>query len=184
MDLLDGEGWTVIQRRIDGAMDFNRTWSEYRNGFGSFNKNFWLGLHKIKRITDMGTYSLYIGMEDFDGYTQSARYGTFMLGSKESQYKLFISGYEGSESGMGSLMPHNMKPFSTKDKDATTVGCAKHYSSGWWFENNNFCLTSNLNGVWYPSGIHSDGIKWTGWYGQIVLKTTVMAVKRLSPEMS
>ena len=26
--------WTVIQRRFNGKEDFNRTWDEYRDGFG------------------------------------------------------------------------------------------------------------------------------------------------------
>jgi hypothetical protein len=51
----DGGGWTVrsltqlndehfkvIQQRVDGRTDFNRNWTEYRNGFGDAS-NFWIG---------------------------------------------------------------------------------------------------------------------------------------------
>ncbi|CAF5052555.1 unnamed protein product, partial [Rotaria socialis] len=27
-------GWTVIQRRINGTIDFYRRWNDYKNGFG------------------------------------------------------------------------------------------------------------------------------------------------------
>ena len=34
-----GGGWLVIQRRINGSVDFNRYWSEYEEGFGNLPDN-------------------------------------------------------------------------------------------------------------------------------------------------
>ena len=33
MDYMGG-GWTVIQRRTEGLLDFKRPWTDYVNGFG------------------------------------------------------------------------------------------------------------------------------------------------------
>ena len=47
----NGGGWTVIQRRIDGQVDFQRTWEEYKNGFGDINGEYWLANEFIHQMT-------------------------------------------------------------------------------------------------------------------------------------
>ena len=36
----DGRGWTVIQRRVDGSVNFFRDWINYKNGFGQLQNEF------------------------------------------------------------------------------------------------------------------------------------------------
>ncbi|XP_025092340.1 uncharacterized protein LOC112562933 isoform X2 [Pomacea canaliculata] len=49
-----GGGWLVIQRRRDFTVDFNRSRTEYDNGFGDLSGDFWLGLRAIHDLTQYG----------------------------------------------------------------------------------------------------------------------------------
>lgn len=41
----------VFQRRKNGKTDFYRGWTEYANGFGDLNEDFWLGNACIFRLS-------------------------------------------------------------------------------------------------------------------------------------
>ena len=47
----DGGKWMVIQRRINGSVDFYLDWTDYVNGFGDLEGEFWYGLENIHCLT-------------------------------------------------------------------------------------------------------------------------------------
>ena len=91
-----GGGWTVFQKRIDGSVDFYRGWVDYKNGFGNLNVEFWLGLHKIYRLTNSERYQLRVDLEDIEGKSAYAEYDMFAITSDRTKYQLSVGTFSGS----------------------------------------------------------------------------------------
>jgi len=154
-------GWTVFQKRLDGSVDFYRGWSDYKNGFGNLNGEFWLGLDKINRLTKTKN-RLRVDLEDTTGKTAYAEYDMFAVTSERTKYQLSLGTYSGTAGD--SLSYHRGSPFSTKDQDndSWSSNCAVSYKGAWWYGG---CHYSNLNGL-YHHGKHSssvDGVNWYHW---------------------
>lgn len=133
---VDGQGWIVIHRRFDGSLSFYRNWTDYRDGFGSIEREFWLGLEKIHQITRSGNYELLVVLKDFVGFVKTALYSNFTISSEYDKYRLTYDGFLGGSAG-DSLAPSNGMMFSTPDSDndinQVVPSCADYYRSGWWF---------------------------------------------------
>ncbi|ALC39393.1 bru-2 [Drosophila busckii] len=138
-----GAEWTVIQRRVNGSVNFNRTWEEYKNGFGDLCGNFWLGLEKLHMMTKCQPHKLYIQLEDFKNEMRYARYSDFRIGNEAQAYELLsvgkYTGTAGNAFNIGGGKGGDAKnvKFSTPDRDndkADNYNCAAGYASGWWFD--------------------------------------------------
>ncbi|XP_063783052.1 fibroleukin [Pseudophryne corroboree] len=165
-----GGGWTVLQNRIDGNLSFNRTWSEYKNGFGNLSGEFWLGNDKIHLLTKSNNMILRIELEDFKGVKEYAKYDQFYVANEYLKYRLSVSGYSGTAGDalhFSKKYNHDQKFFTTPDRDNDRYpsgNCGAYYSSGWWFD---ACMSANLNGKYYEKdykGIRN-GIFWGTWKG-------------------
>ncbi|CAG2186091.1 Angiopoietin-related protein 1,Veficolin-1,Ficolin-1-A,Ryncolin-1,Fibrinogen C domain-containing protein 1,Tenascin-N,Angiopoietin-related protein 7,Angiopoietin-related protein 6,Ficolin-3,Fibrinogen-like protein 1,Ficolin-1,Ficolin-1-B,Fibrinogen beta chain,Angiopoietin-4,Tenascin-R,Ryncolin-2,Fibrinogen C domain-containing protein 1-A,Microfibril-associated glycoprotein 4,Fibrinogen-like protein A,Ryncolin-3,Angiopoietin-2,Tenascin-X,Ficolin-2,Fibrinogenalpha chain,Tenascin,Angiopoietin-related protein len=139
----DNGGWTIIQKRYDGSVNFQRSWTEYENGFGNVKGEYWLGNKHIHRLTSSGTYELRIDLTDKNNKKYYAKYQTFVVGDASSQYKLTVGSYSGNAGD--SLKYHNGMKFSAVDRDndhdSRNNGCVKLYGP-WW---HNDCCHSALN---------------------------------------
>ena len=84
----------MVQKRLDGSVDFHRNWSDYKNGFGELDGEFWLGLEKIHRLTKSPS-KLRVDLEDFDGKTAYAEYYMFVVATESKKYQLSVRNYSG-----------------------------------------------------------------------------------------
>lgn len=154
----------MIQQRMDGSVNFNRTWQDYKRGFGSLNDKgegeFWLGNEYLHLLTLRGSV-LRVELEDWSGHWVHAEYH-MRVGSEAEGYALQVSSYEGTAGDAlieGSLeegteyTSHAGMQFSTFDRDADQweENCAEVYGGGWWYNN---CQAANLNGIYYPGGFY------------------------------
>ncbi|XP_059541835.1 angiopoietin-2 isoform X3 [Myotis daubentonii] len=174
-----GGGWTLIQRREDGSVDFQRTWNEYKVGFGNPAGEHWLGNEFVSQVTAQKRYVLRIRLADWEGNEAQALYEHFSLSGEDLNYRIHLKGLTGSAGKISSISQPG-SDFSTKDadKDRCICKCAQMLTGGWWFD---ACGPSNLNGMYYPqrqSTNRFNGIKWYYWKGSgYSLKATAMMIR-------
>ena len=178
----DNEGvWTTIQRRLDGCVDFYRNWTEYKQGFGNINGEYWLGNDAIHQITSTVSYTLKVVLTDWIGATKYAKYATFTIADETDGYRLTLGSYSGSAGN--SMSQNNGQQFSTWDRDNdlyADVSCAQADSSAWWY---NHCGIANLNGLYLDANAEGSprtpkGIFWYHWHGWYYsFKETKMMIK-------
>ena len=141
----DRGGWRVIQRRIPkGDLNFVRKWSDYENGFGDLNGEFWYGLRNMHALTSQNDVELRIDMVYKDnGKKLTWTYQTFKVAGASEKYKLTVGGGKGT--GRDAMAIQNGQMFTTidQDNDKARDNCGLVMQGGWWY---NACYYSNLNG--------------------------------------
>ncbi|KAM9305334.1 microfibril-associated glycoprotein 4-like [Gastrophryne carolinensis] len=169
-----GGPWTVIQKRNDGSVDFHRGWRQYKTGFGSADKEHWLGLETIHTITTRKRCGLRVDLISFKGESRFVTYERFAISNlaisaEEDDYSLHVENFrEGdpTKTAGDSLDTQNGMKFSTydHDRDEETFNCAEKYGGGFWFKK---CHKSNLNGKFMPGPTedYGAGIVWATWTG-------------------
>ncbi|XP_015033907.3 fibrinogen gamma chain [Drosophila willistoni] len=172
-----GTGWTVIQRRLDGSVNFYRDWNQYREGFGELSSEFFIGLDKLYRMTTNERYELLIHFQFFGSEESNyIRYSNFSIGNETEKYVLKYLGvvtcdngfkFEGYTNygyvlGCHDPMENNIgMKFTTYDQDNDNFywqNCAKECHGAWWFNScsligNGF---SHLNGLYGKSEASSN----------------------------
>lgn len=201
-------GWTLIQQRAHGGVNFNRSWADYQEGFGGVDSQgkgeVWLGLKHLHILTREESM-LRVELEDWEGEEATAEY-TLKVGSEAEGYRLTVAEYTGDAGdalvkgesslgskgspGLGSFLSHEGMKFSTfdKDNDQWEESCAEMYGGGWWYNN---CQRANLNGVYYKGGKYDpgsnapyeieNGVVWLTYRpADYSLKTTRMKIRPLA----
>ncbi|XP_071160811.1 fibrinogen-like protein A [Mytilus edulis] len=174
-------GWTVIQKRYDGSVEFHRNWKDYENGFGNKHGEFWLGNKNIAQLTSEGNHELRIDVEDWNGKKHYAVYKKFSIGDASTKYRLSISIYSGN-AGDGMSYFNGMK-FSTYDQDndrVSRLNCADDSSlkGGWWYNNCWRSTDAMLNGHYTGKNSLYQGIRYRS-LGQHTQKKSTMKIRKV-----
>ncbi|KAK8747881.1 hypothetical protein OTU49_016207 [Cherax quadricarinatus] len=158
-------GWTVILRRRNttfGLTNFNRTWAEYRQGFGIPGEGeWWFGLGALHALTYRQPYEVRFLMHDIERGYFHASYSNFRVEDETRNYRLIVNGFTGNVSQDALSTKHHGSPFSTFDRDndqLSSVNCAVSNSGGWWF---NSCYYTTLTAP-FPTSANRDAktIRW------------------------
>ncbi|XP_078697363.1 uncharacterized protein LOC144925281 [Branchiostoma floridae x Branchiostoma belcheri] len=178
----DGPGWTVMQRRLDGSISFDRPWEEYRKGLGDLDTEYWLGNDNLHYLTSQQKYVLRITAAAWSGDLRYVDYREFAVADESQGYQV---SYDRRVSNMeGDFIIKGAK-FSTWDKDQDThtyENCASKLGGGGWYTN---CgITANVNGRYYTGGSYlsqtgfPDGLFWAAWEGPwYSMRLTVMKLR-------
>ncbi|CAG5130295.1 unnamed protein product [Candidula unifasciata] len=169
-DIKFSTGWTVIQRRQTGRLNFTRSWEEYARGFGVADDEYWVGNEVMHALTTQKDYALRFVMEDMSSTIWEATYSQFTLSGKEDNYRIHLSGYYGNVSD--GMIRCNVSAFSTvdSDNDSSSSHCSLYNGGGWWYSQ---CHVTNLNG---PYNI---GMVWFSYDRQdwIQMRSSVMMIR-------
>ncbi|XP_062577705.1 microfibril-associated glycoprotein 4-like isoform X1 [Saccostrea cucullata] len=157
--MTESGGWTAIQKRVSGSVSFDRTWSDYKTGFGKANDSYWIGNDVIHQLTKGRNSSLYVSITLTNGTKLYELYNQFSVADEANKYRLFLGGP--ATGTLGDSMLHTGYPYyydlsgmyfstSDRDNDGWSFGNCAAVSTrrgGWWF---NECHRAFLNGQWFP----------------------------------
>nr|XP_034322235.1 fibrinogen-like protein A isoform X2 [Crassostrea gigas] len=176
---IDNGGWTAIQRRLSGTMNFNKTWTEFKNGFGDPANAYWIGNDVIYHQTNRQPHFLYVIFKLNNGSIFHQKYEDFSIGDESTNYTLHLGGPNTGNLGDSIINPGlsdanlNGMSFSTVDRDNdrwNSGNCAALYKGGWWFNEFHFAF---LNGPWPPEN-------WTiPWYPTILSVSNITEVRMM-----
>ncbi|PWA16481.1 hypothetical protein CCH79_00004568 [Gambusia affinis] len=148
-------GWTVVQHiTVNSSVDFDRTWDEYKNGFGDVTGDHWLGNEYLYELTrGPARYKLGVKLVDRDAVTKTGEYDPFQVEDESTGYRLRLGLFQGTAVDALTLDTenylHDNQKFTTKDRDNDNYfqNCAKLEfqgvpGGGWWYD---ACAGANLN---------------------------------------
>ncbi|KAJ8033597.1 Fibrinogen C domain-containing protein 1 [Holothuria leucospilota] len=149
-NMADGGGWT---RRVDGTVNFDLYWNDFKDGFGSPGFEHWLGNEKIYSLTNQKDYQLQIDFVNIHRNPYYAKYDSFRIDNEANNYRITVGIYSEGNAGDSLKVSQNNEEFSTRDRDnddyLTGNIAATPAFGAWWYGNEVY--SSDLN-AHYVSG--------------------------------
>ena len=167
----------LIQQNIDGSNFFNRSWAEFKVGFGNSSGNFWLGNERLSQLTQQGRYKLRFDLQEIGtNRWYWAEYSTFRVEDETYNYRLNVSGYR-SNTGYDAFGYSNGMMFTTYDRDndmsLSGFNCAVYNGGGFWYKS---CAYCGVNAVRVGGSLY---FRWWDGSRNIPLQTSRMWLKCL-----
>ncbi|XP_060597331.1 ficolin-2-like [Ruditapes philippinarum] len=172
----NGGGWTVFQHRLDGSVNFQRNFSQYENGFGDINGEFWLGLKYVQKLTEMPSEFKYEITFSNDGEQPwNERFSRFQLVGPRYVLSIDDRLYSSGNNYGETFATFNESPFVALAEDSST-SCLSGDHMWWSFTAQTCNYVLNLNIVygtktkirWAPE---SDSYR--------ILKASTMMIRRI-----
>jgi len=176
-------GWIIIQQRLGWSFNWNRNWDGYRNGFGSIDADFWLGLQQMHLLTSSQPYRLRFELQQrTTDLWYSAEYWSFKIGDGPTdKFRIDLAGYSGdagdtfeyegdhNNNGYYGMYYNNGMKFSTHnyDNDLFDDNCAAVRLGGWWHK---ACFWACLTCQW-------DFFEWRSLSVSSLLSNSRMMIK-------
>jgi hypothetical protein len=123
--------WTVVQKREDGSVNFNRSWDEYAEGFGNADGELWIGNEMLYQLTNDNCTKLRIIFQDLQNVSWHADYDQINIASRSEGYRIDFSGYSGNASNTLEYQNHMKFSSIDRDLDISKGHCADEYEGGW-----------------------------------------------------
>ena len=120
-------------------MNFNKNWTDYEEGFGDLNTEFWYGLENLHVLTRNQKWEMRVDYQKNDKTWSYLHYNQFSVGSASVEYPLTVGEFTGVGIHDSWFAYHNGMKFSTpdNDNDKNSGNCAASAKNGWWFKNCN-----------------------------------------------
>jgi hypothetical protein len=181
---MDGGGWTKIQSRTIGNVNFTRGIDDYINGFGDVDgDDYWMGLEMIHRLTNIPGTTCTVKITSTDSstgkYINQVEYNV-SVGNHASGYKLQVGIADNRPSVS---YPYKVRPikglrsgdgmrFSTVDHDlGSNCSAGIGGGGGWWYGRGpEGCSYILINAVWDRQGYGGTSVDG----GSSYIKTTFM----------
>ena len=166
---INGGGWTVLLKRQDGSVDFHLNWADYKNGFGNFEGEHWLGLENMYLLTNLSgvTAQLRVDLADWEGNTALPSMTNSQLVMRTVTTPSLYRGTSLPVQLETHLHLTIMNRASAQLIETMILGLITVFFQGsWWY---NACYYNFLIGKYFNSGGPRSspqyGIIWSTWTG-------------------
>ncbi|XP_064084364.1 angiopoietin-4-like [Macrobrachium nipponense] len=147
----NGGGWTIMLARMEQETqeNFDRNWTEYKNGFGEVTGEHWIGLDAMHSMIKGRNHELRVNITDWSDNEAWAEWKEFSVAGEEHFYRLKVNRYASGSQAGDALKWHNTMKFSTPDRDNDAImghNCAKKNHGGWWYRGYRGCYQAHPTG--------------------------------------